>query len=109
MNDEERKRAELAWAAGFFDGEGCTYLKKGRKSYSPALGITQNDPEVLHRFQKAVGAGAVNGPYDYRGRGYKTNIFWRYSAGNISEIMEQLWPWLSTPKKKQYMEKIGRG
>ena len=59
-----RDREELAWAAGFFDGEGCF-------SFSVAgnylcVSISQTEPEPLERFARAVGVGWVLGPYDLR-------------------------------------------
>lgn len=39
---------ELAWAAGFFDGEGCVTLDK--RSGQPVISIAQIDREVLDRF-----------------------------------------------------------
>ena len=55
-------REELAWAAGFFDGEGCfSYTEKAR--YGVAT-ITQADIRPLDRFKTAVRVGNVYGPYD---------------------------------------------
>ena len=62
---------ELAWAAGFFDGEGSvSYQRQCRKSHSRAQRVisidifqTSGNQEVLERFQTAVGVGKVNGPY----------------------------------------------
>lgn len=88
---------ELAWAAGFFDGEG--YCGSARR---PKLVISQNEPETLYRFQAAVGIGKVTGPYDYP---YKKNPFWRYSTGSIDNTnvaITKLWPYLSRPKRRQW-------
>lgn len=54
--------AELAWAAGFVDGEGCistvrqTYRNKGRRDcFRLRLQIAQNDLASLHHLQKILG------------------------------------------------------
>jgi len=58
-------REELAWAAGFFDGEGCfSYTEKA--GYATVT-IGQVDRRVLDRFQEAVGGvGKIYGPYTTR-------------------------------------------
>lgn len=60
-------REELAWAAGFFDGEGSTMSVDRARQY-PWLTITQGGtleepPRVLVRFRAAVGGvGYITGP-----------------------------------------------
>jgi len=102
-------REELAWAAGFFDGEGSTYVHRSsphapkKRTPKVRLSIGQNDPEVLLRFRDAVGHGVVYGPYarDYSG-GVK--IHWRYRTNDPSDaltVIKLLWPWLGSKKKAQ--------
>src|SRR5258708_1520938 len=53
-------REQLAWAAGFYDGEGCVgcYRTGGRaKPSSLNMSVTQKGSEPLERFQRAVGLG----------------------------------------------------
>jgi len=65
---------ELAWAAGFFDGEGWSGLSQeaGRRTGQPQARINQADPngvpEVLRRFRSSVGFGRIGGPYEKDGR-----------------------------------------
>src|SRR5712692_211737 len=60
-------REDLAWAAGFYDGEGCTLTVDPERLY-PWIGVTQGGsldgpPEVLVRFKRAVGGiGHIDGP-----------------------------------------------
>jgi hypothetical protein len=55
-------RHELAWAAGFFDGEGWAnaVAQTGRRTRQPHAQINQSDdydvPAVLERFLSAVGS-----------------------------------------------------
>lgn len=105
----------LAWAAGFFDGEGCFHTSKPYKkkpNSKPRLHIaaiiTQIHPEVLDRFCEILGVGSVRGPYQ-RG-GDRSNI-WRYQTQRPAEvkyIYEMLYPWLGSIKRAQGKEALGR-
>lgn len=96
---------ELAWAAGLFDGEGCVgCYQKNRKWPSLKVSISQAaNPEVLHRFKRAVGGygNVTGGKVKIEGR----KPVWSYAANNQDEvraIAKLLWPYLSTPKKHQF-------
>ena len=100
--------AELAWAAGFFDGEGSTYFQlrkqqKGRqRQYGYlTLSLNQTDPETLERFRDAVGIGSVYGPYNQKKD--KWSPFWRYTIHNkdVDAVLTLLWPFLGTVKREQ--------
>lgn len=58
-------REALAWAAGFFDGEGNTSLSN-RGQLTLQIGQS-GDTELLDRFRITVGEGVVRGPYVARG------------------------------------------
>lgn len=63
--------AELAWAAGVFDGDGtaCGYVPRQRRSRVVQMTVYQATTPVLERFRSAVsGHGGIHGPY--RGRLY---------------------------------------
>lgn len=54
-------RTELAWAAGFIDGEGCFYATiNGRGSVRAILSVSQRIPEPLNNLQKMFCAGTIN-------------------------------------------------
>lgn len=91
---------ELAWAAGFFDGEGCvSLLKSGRHTY-PQVGISQVDRMVLDRVTEAVGFGKVYGPYKTpRKPQYLYSV---YGFEKTQALMAFLWPWLSPVKRAQF-------
>jgi hypothetical protein len=97
-------REELAWAAGFFDGEGCfCYSEAGRYI---CISIAQTDREVLDRFRRAVGGlGNILGPYKNRGPGtysrkpqfvYRLNKF-----EHVQAVAALLWFMLGTQKRNQ--------
>ena len=93
---------ELAWAAGFFDGEGSTSYSN--KKTLPCIAIGQADPFVLERFRAAVGGvGCVFGPYKRR-KNPTWKDQWNYHAGKFEEvqaIIAVLWKWLSPLKREQ--------
>lgn len=100
-----RKKYELAWAAGFFDGEGCirsrTYEgKKYAVHCQVRLSISQAEPELLYRFKAlAGGVGSVNGPYKNKGKGV-----YHYSLTGVRavELMQRLYPYLGTRKRVDF-------
>lgn len=98
-------REELAWAAGFFDGEGSfnvhsTHPSTGRK-YARAS-INQVHPEVLERFKNAVlDIGNVTGPH---AKGNKRQPIYTYaiqSFEGVQAVYALLYPFLSSVKREQ--------
>lgn len=90
---------ELAWAAGFFDGEGHTGCR-GEGSTVVILAVEQNERAPLERFQRAVRIGRVKGPY----RNGTGNAHYRFSVTRYEDvqfIIALLWKFLSEPKRIQ--------
>lgn len=96
-------REELAWAAGFFDGEGCTRGPSG--SSRLRLTISQaGDTELLERFRRAVGVGAIYGPYQYRHQRLSKKPFCALTIASFETAQHAiccLWPWLGSIKRAQ--------
>jgi hypothetical protein len=90
---------ELAWSAGFFDGEGCVCFKTP-KSMLPYMGISQQNREVLDRFQAAVRIGKVYGPY-FHPSGKSVFTFAAAGHEKVQAIIAQLWNNLGIVKRKQ--------
>lgn len=99
------EKTELAWAAGFFDGEGSsTPVGPGRRLQ---MKISHVDPRPLLRFQAAVG-GDVRGPYK-AGQSHHSDFWtWYPSLRKTHEIYAALRPYLSAPKIQQ-AEKVIEG
>lgn len=99
---------ELAWAAGFFDGEGCFTLVRtprplrGGQNIHPRLSIGQIDRRALDRFREAVSRiGIIVGPESRPGR----HDIWRYrvtSWTDVQAIGAFLWQWLGPVKRAQF-------
>lgn len=97
---------ELAWAAGFFDGEGNTYVRvpTGRDYGYVVVSVGQCDPRPLERFQEAVNAGHVYGPYDHKGKNNSPVWRWQANGWEARRVLAQLSWFLSRPKYEQAVE-----
>src|SRR5690242_336001 len=96
--------AELAWAAGLFDGEGSSSmfvpyrrLTARRQIQVSQAGTSGSPPEVLVRFRKVVGIGNVTGPY-------RGGIFyWKTTRKDaVDAVAAALWPYLGATKRTQF-------
>jgi hypothetical protein len=101
------EQVELAWAAGFFDGEGCVaaQLPKGCVSLRLKLDVSQKYRRApLERFRAAVGVGNI---YD------KKNEVYSYSAtgADAHAVMELLRPYLGeqSVKTSTYQAALDKG
>ena len=97
--DGTELQTELAYAAGFFDGEGNVRLRK----MGAQLCVTQCHREPLDRMQLALGVGQVHGPYGP----YKNSVQprWEYRVSNILDIQvvyAKLRPYLGSVKRMQF-------
>jgi hypothetical protein len=100
---------ELAWAGGFFDGEGSTYLEKHRSHagyFVPRLHVTQSAwrgvaPELL-RFKSAMGGiGKISAASKYK-RDRKPYRRWRACAENQVQLgIHLLLPFIGRIKRLQ--------
>lgn len=104
-------QTELAWAAGFFDGEGTTCVS----GYTIKLSITQAGEYAvasLTRFSNAVGGlGAIGGPYEHKpgpnGKPRKPMYYLNITGfEKVQAVIAMLWKYLGTQKKLQAAEAI---
>lgn len=82
--------AEIAWAAGIFEGEGCILV-----SNRVTLDVRMNDGDVLTRFHKIVG-GRLHGPYDPPLNSGNRKQFWNWQCGlanDVELILRAFLPW----------------
>lgn len=99
-------RESLAWAAGFFDGEGSTLHVKGHRLKGGScvrLSIAQVERETLDRFQAAIGGlGKVTGPYKPRATNQRPIYYWKTARFESSQAaIGFLWEFLSPIKREQ--------
>lgn len=112
-------REELAWAAGFFDGEG-SFSWTNTAAFGCAV-INQARKEPLERFQRAVGGlGKIYGPYKPRHKDrWSRKPQWAFRAHrreHVQAIALMLWFKLEIVKREQaisvlrhYSNKCRRG
>ena len=100
---------ELAWAGGFFDGEGSSYLTKHRTHdgyMNAAVEVRQSGwdgvPVVLQRFHVALGGmGHLNGPHAYDWADAPVSR-WKCEAGDdVQLVIHRLMPFIGTVKRNQ--------
>jgi hypothetical protein len=110
-------REELAWAAGFFDGEGSIHLGKndpGKHRRCPKMSIGQSGetaPILLKRFQDAVGGlGSIGGPYGPypNQKSFNRLSTYKWGAGGFPSVQAacaMLWPFLG-PVKRDAIKRV---
>lgn len=99
-------KQELAWAAGFFDGEGCFSVDlSANRRLNPRAKINQVDPEVLHRFHAAVGYGKIRINYTLAMQNNSNHQSqWQWYCQKNEEVLAvyfALFPYLGTVKRVQ--------
>jgi hypothetical protein len=100
---------ELAWAGGFFDGEGSTYLTKHRTHdgyLNAAVEVRQSGwggvPEALTRFHLALGgAGHLNGPHVYDWADAPVSRWKCEARDDIQLVIHRLMPFIGPVKRNQ--------
>ncbi len=71
--------AEIAWAAGLLEGEGCFHSTGGR----PRVSVNMTDEDVLVRLKGVLGCGRLSGPREVN-PGYKP--VWRYDLSRMDQV-----------------------
>ena len=104
----ERKREDLAWVAGFFDGEGCITPRKyhpksgGPSTYYAQMCTVQNSLEVLEKCKRVTGIGHISGPQQKLFLKGKTRYQWQANGfEQIQALLAMMWEWLGTKKREQ--------
>ena len=91
------KQTEIAWCAGFFDGEGCIAPIHG----SYFIRVTQKNPEALVRFQKVFNGGKL---YRIQSEKSYAHHYKLYGLDAILALVSML-PYL-TVKREEAIEAI---
>jgi hypothetical protein len=88
-------KLDIAWAAGFYEGEGCIYTPK--KHLGTQLSVAQKESECLERLQMIFRFGTIDPP----GKG-NTCYRWRVTSfERVQAVIAMLWPWLSERRRVQ--------
>lgn len=97
-------KIELAWAAGFFDGEGSVglhKLKTGRKYVS--LNTVNTYKPNIERFYKAIGEVGYMGVRKRREKHWKICYYWQ-TQKDAAKVFNLLKPYLNNEKKNKTEE-----
>lgn len=98
---------EIAWAAGFFDGEGTVGLTAGEFRLQVKQNATANGdvPDTLERFHRIVGVGRIGGPYVDRptrlgfSERRRPSFMWYARRDEAIAAVLLLWPQLGDAKR----------
>lgn len=101
-------RMELAWAAGFIDGEGTFGIQRQKERKDILyLQAGQVDRFVLDRLQEALELGKVYGPYKAKKIGWSEYYYFRLTGNEkVKQAFGLLCPWLSPQKTAQYFKSL---
>lgn len=100
-------REELAWAAGLFDGEGCTSWANARHR-QPSMSVAMTTEADVRRFHAAVGGiGTVVARNAPSLESFQPQWRWR-TAGRWScqAVLALLWFKLGQQKRNQYRKVV---
>ena len=97
---------DLAWAAGFFDGEGwANRQKRGVNCRINQAGL-DGVPEVLTKFRRIVGVGRIHGPVMVDGR--QPLYYWdATSRADVREVVDRIGRWLCPVKRAEFERTLG--
>lgn len=105
-----RDRAEVAWAAGLFEGEGCftmtDHAGASRRLTQGRIELAMTDEDDVRRFHAVMGFGAVDGPLQRPSRGSR-KPYWRWRAWTFETIqatVAMFWPWLGARRRARARE-----
>ena len=97
------REIELAWAAGFYDGEG--YTSYHARTFSLRVEIGQKNRSTLERFQSAIGGlGEIAFRPKSTGREYWSLSV--YGRVNVLTVFRLMAPYLSPPKTMQFLDAL---
>lgn len=102
---------DLAWLAGFLDGEGCLYCqprkgnREGNTRVSLRLVISNTERKLLDACREISGVGRVyeKSPDGYRNR--QRQWAWDVSSGEVGHVLAGMLPYLKGRRRRE--EAIG--
>jgi hypothetical protein len=103
---ENPSEAEIAWAAGLFEGEGSITWPRGE--WDVRLQVKTTDQDVADRLLTILG-GRVNGPYQYNVEGRparKPFWVWMVNGPMVYDVARLLEPWMCK-RRRARMEEVG--
>jgi hypothetical protein len=103
---------DIAWAAGFMEGEGCFTHTGGRTAYgSERVQASQVNMEPLERLQALFGGRLIerrNNPRGFGGRGAGVINVWQVNGSRARGVMLTLFPLMSERRRGQILVSLHR-
>lgn len=98
------KETDIAYFAGFFDGEGCTnyYVRKatnGKEYFILTVRIFNTNKEPLLKCKEVFGYGSISTHNRYNKPKYQTCYNWNCSGKNAKHFLETVLPYLTVKKE----------
>lgn len=90
--------AEIAWAAGLFEGEGCIVISSSPSGH-PRVGLSlaSTDLDVVERFMEVMQAGGIHAKTKKVKPHHKQQYLWGTGTnGDMERVLETLRPWFRT-------------
>jgi hypothetical protein len=98
-----RSCAEIAWAAGLFEGEGS--ISYARRGGVPRLTLGSTDFDVVERFLNVIGRGGIRANKIRAGnKPLKTWSAW--TAPDCIYVLKLLLPWLGARRRAKALEAL---
>ena len=93
--------SDLAWASGFFEGEGCLGIyDNGRGRFYLRAEVSNTDEDSLRRFMTAVGIGRLYGPYQKGKPSDKAVFVWQAPGFEKTQaVIAMLWSGLGERRR----------
>lgn len=105
-------RESLAWAAGYFDGDGCftvTEQVDGARGVWIKAVLHGTDRELVERFARTVGVGRVRA---VRGATDRRKPVWGWQVASyegVQAVGALLWTWLGSYRRDQLAKVLRAG
>lgn len=86
---------EIAWLAGFFDGEGhiSVRVKLSQRADGVKIQVTNTNHALLERVAEFTGVGYIT-TRPRQSEKWRTTYDWHTTGGNAKTILSILLPWL---------------
>lgn len=104
------EETELAWSAGFLDGEGTYGMRRVKKASGHVVVALDFQAQQVHREPldrlAAVLGGSVTGPYGpYKNNRDKPIFSWHLRKyEDVKVALFKLWPFMGTVKREQALK-----